>query len=293
MNRIHKKCVLISVGLHLSLLALIFVGPGFTGSKPAEAIREIDFTPTIVTAENIAGGGNPNARPPAAVVTPKPAPPQPQPQPQPKPVETPKDPPPKPEQEERTEKVKARDPDPDPDDFSERKARKPHITTTPVTRHASSDKKSTSNAQALARQRQAAQARRALAQEFARAAESIRDGSASATAIDDDFGPGGGGPAYAGYDSLVQKRYQDAWVKPSDTSSDSPVTYATVTIARDGSVVPGSARIIERSGDSQMDSSVQRTLDRVTTMGMPFPEGIKEKQRTYKLKFDLQKRRLT
>jgi hypothetical protein len=40
-----------------------------------------------------------------------------------------------------------------------------------------------------------------------------------------------------------------------------------------------------------VDASVQRSLDRVTTIGRPFPEGSKDQQRTYILKFDLRAKR--
>lgn len=285
MSRLQKKCIIVSTGLHLSLLGLIIVGPAFTSSTTPE-VRMIDFMPSMVVAENVAGGGNPNARPPAAVspVTPQPQPPPQPPQPKPEPKVTPK---PEPDRSE------PRQSDPsDPSDWTDRK-KKPQIVTTPQIRRRPSTRTHEDTAEAEKEASKAAATRRDLARAFASTATGIREGSASATAIDEDFGPGGGGPAYAGYDSLVQRVYQDAFVKPSDTSTDSPITYATVTIARDGTVVPGSARIITRSGDSQMDSAVQRVLERVSNVGHPFPEGMKEKQRTYKIRFDLTKRSLT
>ncbi|HEY5912094.1 MAG TPA: TonB C-terminal domain-containing protein [Verrucomicrobiae bacterium] len=276
-----------SAGLHLLLLLVIFIGPAFVSHNGTE-IREINFILSIVVPDNVAGGGNPNARPPAVVVPPVMAPPRPPAQPPSQPRSEVK-PEPKPEPA-RAEVAKTAPPD--PDDFSERK-KKPEIITTPQIRRRTNTRTSETAREAENEARKAADARRTLAREIASAAAGIREGSASATAVDEDFGPGGGGPAYAGYDSLVQMVYQNAWVKPDDTSKDTPVAYATVTIARDGTVVPGSARIITRSGDSQMDSSVQRTLDRVSTIGRPFPEAMKEKQRTYKLRFDLTKRSLT
>ncbi len=284
MSRLQKKCVIVSTGLHLLLLGIIVVGPAFTSSTAPE-VREINFIPSIVVAENIApGGGNPNAgRAPAPVVPPTQQPPQ---------------PPPQPRQEPRTrtepekaepKKIEATD----PNDWTTERKKKPEIVTKAQVRPKSTPRPRDNSAATEAEERRAADARRDLARTFSSIANDLREGAASATAIDGDPGPGGGGPAYAGYDSLVQMVYQNAWVKPSDTSKDAPVAYATVTIARDGSVVSGSARIITRSGDSQMDSSVQRVLDRVSTIGRPFPEGIKEKERTYKIRFDLTKRSLT
>jgi len=288
MSRLQKKCVIVSTGLHLLLVGVLVIGPAFTSSTTTPEVQYINFVPSIVTAANVVGGGNPNAgRAPAPAVQPvqpAPKPPPPRPEPKPEPKATPK---PEPDPVEAP-----RDTAPDPNDWTPRKT-KPKIITTARVRHPSLRRKQERDAAAEKEARRAAQARRDLARAFSSAASGIREGSASATAINEDFGPGGGGPAYAGYDSLVQMVYQTAWVKPTDTSSDSPVTYATVTIARDGSVVPGSARIITRSRDSQMDSSVQRVLERVTTVGRPFPAEMKEKQRTYKIRFDLKKRSLT
>ena len=280
MNRLQKKCVVASTGMHLLLVAVVFIGPAFSRTKPGEDIREIDFVPTILVDANVAGGGNPNARPPAPVATPQPQP-QP-PAPQPKPAAPPPEPKKLPEPDKSTE--------PDPNSFAEtKKPRKPHIVTTPTTRPKEKTAPKPSTDTQAQEQKQLADARRKAGQELIRAAGDIRQGTSSATAIDEDFGPGGGGPAYAGFASWVQKIYQDAWIAPEDTASDASVTKARVTIANDGHVI--SSEIIDRSGDRQMDSSVQRTLDRVTTVGRPFPEGVKDKQRSYILKFDLKVKR--
>ena len=104
------------------------------------------------------------------------------------------------------------------------------------------------------------------------------------------MGPGGGGEVYASYDQAVRSAYWHAWRPPQDTATDNAITRATVTIASDGSVL--SARIIQPSGDASVDRSVRETLDRVTYIA-PFPQGAKDKQRTYTIKFDLKARRLT
>jgi len=89
---------------------------------------------------------------------------------------------------------------------------------------------------------------------------------------------------------VVMSIYWHAWTPPEDTASDAAIAYATVVIESDGTVL--SARIIKPSGDASVDKSVQRTLEHVTFI-RPFPEGAKDKQRTYKIKFDLKARRLT
>ena len=83
--------------------------------------------------------------------------------------------------------------------------------------------------------------------------------------------------------------YYHAWVPPEDTASENAIVKATVTIGSDGNVI--STGIINPSGDSAVDSSVRRTLDRVTFIA-PFPEGSKDKQRVYTIKFDLKAKRL-
>ncbi len=286
MSRLQKKCIIVSTGLHLLLLGIIVIGPAFTSSTTPE-VRMIDFMPDMVVEDNVWGGGNPKAGKAPAVVQPIQPPAQPPPQPPPPRTEPRKA---EPEVSERTRIER-----PDPNDWTtERKKKQPEIVTKVQTRKVPITRPRTDSADTATEARKAADTRRELARAFANTANGIRESSASATAIEEgEYGPGGGGPAYAGYDSVVQKVYQDAWVKPSDTSSDAPVVYATVTIARDGTVVPGTARITTPSNDSQMDASVQRVLDRVSTIGRPFPEGMKEKERKYKIRFDLTKRSLT
>ena len=104
------------------------------------------------------------------------------------------------------------------------------------------------------------------------------------------FGPGGGGEVYASYDQFVKSVYWHAWTPPDDVTSDEAVVKATVTISSDGSVL--SARITKGSGDSSVDRSIQQTLERVTFIA-PFPEGAKEKERTYKINFNLKAKRLS
>jgi outer membrane biosynthesis protein TonB len=52
-----------------------------------------------------------------------------------------------------------------------------------------------------------------------------------------------------------------------------------------------SALILSPSGDANVDSSVQRTLDRVTFVA-PFPDGATEKERTFIINFNLKTKRM-
>ena len=282
MDRLHKKCVIVSAGLHLLLVLILFVGPAFLAPKTKfNDASTINFVPSILIDGAFSGGGNPNARPPA---------PRPQPQPvQQQTVTAPTPAPPEPAQPKAIAKVVATK-DPEPESFEPAKDRKrtPDVSTTLVKRPPNKPKESTnSDAQNQAKQLAAAQQR--LADQFRAAASSLRDGASDATRVEGDFGPGGGGPSYASYASWVRSVYENAWVAPQDSSMDDAVTRVTVTISRDGTVI--SSRITNRSGDSQMDASVQRALDRVTTVGRPFPEGAKDNERTYVIPFNLKAKR--
>jgi TonB family protein len=66
-------------------------------------------------------------------------------------------------------------------------------------------------------------------------------------------------------------------------SSDNVTVQFKVTIANDGTVI--NARITSSSGDSNIDSAVQRMLNRVSFIA-PFPEGATEKERSYTINFN-------
>ena len=111
---------------------------------------------------------------------------------------------------------------------------------------------------------------------------SIKENATSETTVEM---PGTGSVSYANYALAVKSIYDRAWTAPSNITSDSVNTKVSVTISRDGKVI--SARIIERSGDSRVDASVQRALDRVNFI-RPFPDGAKETERTFIINFNPQ-----
>jgi colicin import membrane protein len=290
MNRLEKKCLIASTGTHLLLALILFVGPGFLNpGKPSETLPVIDFVPSRLVDAAVTGGGNPNARPPqAAPVQPPqqtPAPPAPKPEPRIEPKVQEKAP--------ELPKPVVKDDKPDPDAVEPApKKRQIQVNTTRVVRKPDTKPTSTSRSQATeaqAEERRLADARRDAANRLIRAAQNVRTGAAGATAVE-DFGPGGGGPAYASFKAWVQKVYEEAWEAPEDASSDVATGKATVTIASDGTII--NARLAQGSGDAAVDRSIVRTLERVKTIGYPFPEGAKEKQRTYIINFNLKAKRL-
>src|SRR5436309_1181937 len=97
-NRLQKKCLIASAGFHVLLALLLVVGPAFRSAPPKpEDVPFLDFIPVKTVDDLVSGGGNPKAKPPAALAVPPQAqlPPQPQP-PAPKPLPEP-EPEPQPE----------------------------------------------------------------------------------------------------------------------------------------------------------------------------------------------------
>jgi TonB family protein len=284
MSRLYKKCAIASGGLHVLLALILIVCPAFLTSNPKQSeVQPIMFIPDILVDSPFAGGGNPNAGQPAAA---KPAPPAPAPRPAPAPAPAQ----PKP-------KVKEIEPQESPEESLEPakdtkpKRRKPEVSTKAVVRrpNTKSNSKDTSAEDSRARQ-QLAMRNRVLGA-LDRSLGNIESGTASATKIDGEYGPGGGGPTYAGYEAWVLTVYDNAWVAPEDATREDATVEVSVTIASDGTVT--AKRILKRSGDAAVDASVQRALDRVTTMGRPFPEGAKDKQRTYIIPFNMKTKRGT
>ena len=101
--------------------------------------------------------------------------------------------------------------------------------------------------------------------------------------------PGPGSGAAADYAATVRRHFEAAWIPPDDSSSDDANVKVTVTIGRTGSVI--AARILDRSGDSRVDASIQRALDRVTFVA-PFSDGAKDNERTFIINFNLKAKRM-
>lgn len=292
MNRIQQKCFVASTGFHLLLVLILLIGPAFLSSKSKSDNSPIlDVIPNNLIDAAFSGGGNPLAKPPPPAPPAPPAPQivQPTPPPQPTHVRQP-DPAPEPEKDIQPTK-------PDPyalEPAKDRKQKKPEVSLKEVIRKPDTRKNvkkpSATEPSADTEERQLADARKRAANLIGQTARSLRKDMAPSTEIDTNYGPGGGGEAYANYGQVVKSIYEHAWIPPDDTASDDAVTKATVTIESDGTVL--SARIVKPSRDSSVDMSVQRTLDHVTFIA-PFPKGAKEKQRTYTINFNLKAKRLS
>jgi TonB family protein len=134
--------------------------------------------------------------------------------------------------------------------------------------------------------REAKRQAKARAKAIADAARAIEKNASSATTVEM---PGEGSVSYANYASVVKSVYERAWRTPDDASDDDANTKVSVTIGSDGTVI--SSRILNPSGDARVDASVQQTLDNVNFVA-PFPDGAKEKQRTFIINFNLKAKRM-
>jgi TonB family protein len=274
MNRLQKKCVIATVGFHLLLLVILFVGPAFFNArqKPDDS-QVLDVIPAnLIDAQFNSGVKNAQPPAPAPIVTP---PPQPAP-PAPKPVVQPA---PTPEKIQPVNPAKEILPKPDLTPVEKQNPNQPpkidlHLVTRTTPKNSPATKPVDDSQQKL------------RAQAFQNAVRRLKNNFTSAATVDM---PGDSTAAYANYASVVKSIYERAWVPPDDAANDEANTKVSVTIANDGTVI--SARVIGASGDSGVDATVQRTLDRVTFIA-PFPDGAKEKERTYIINFNLKAKRM-
>ena len=280
MNRLHQKCVIASAATHGLLALILLTCPAFLTSKgKLSDVTPITFYPSTLIEQPFANpGGSPGSRPPAPTPTP-PAPavhPAPLPPPEPRPQLPREVAPPKPDSQ-SVEVTKA--------------TAKPklQINTTLVTKKPNTKPTSNETSPVDDQERQQRQLRQRLANQFGRAADNIKSGTGSATKIEEGVGSGNSGPSYASYGAEVWRVYESAWVRPEDASIEDATVEVSVTIASDGTVID--KRITKRSGDHAVDASVQRTLERVTTIGRPFPGDVKDKQRSYIIPFNMKTKR--
>lgn len=284
MSRRKIHCFVASVVSHAALLFLLIGSSGFAPHNPDPVPPVIvNFIPDKLIAAPLVGGGNPNA--PISTLT---APPPKKtevkkPEPESAPAPQPKAPPAK-EPSVQTDQRK-------------RSPRKIEISKVPVVRNdaaAPAPKRNTAEREAaIAAARAAADARRRAEQRRAligSAAEKLQSNLSDRTVVPESFGPGGGGPTYAGYDLYVVSLYQRAFQPPLEVADESVTTRVRIVIARDGTVVD--ARIVAPSGVAALDRAVQAALDRVTAIGEPLPDEIKGDRHTIVIRFNLKTKKL-
>lgn len=283
MSRLQKKCFIGATGMHGLLLLALAVGPGFFNKQTVDDSPVIEFIPMMASPDNKSiGGGAP--RPPAN---------QPQ-QPEVQQPVQPTPPPPEVKQEVKAEKVEKVEPEKteperikrnDPDAPVTKSEKPKHVVQTgnKVVKIAKNTVKTPSNTTTTTDAN--VKANEAWKKAVANAGRNISSGLSASTKVDMPEGPGGGGVSYAPYGQIVRKIYTDGWIVPDDMMDDEASVKVSVTIARDGKVL--SARIVDASGSAAANRSIQNTLDRITHIGVPFPAGAKESQRTFIMTFNL------
>ncbi|HEY2330268.1 MAG TPA: TonB family protein [Verrucomicrobiae bacterium] len=280
MNRLQKKCLIATAGFHLSLVLVLVFGSAFFTEhpKPDETTLLTVIPANLIDAAF--NSGVKGAQPPA---------PTPPPPPEPKPVVTPPTPAPslvqKVENFFKPEPQKLSPDDLTPTDTGEKPAKPKHEIKVDLTKQVVRNApKTTDTSDADARE--AKRLAKAKAKVFADAARSIKENASSATTVEM---PGTGSVSYANYGAAIKSIYDQAWTPPNDTASDDANTTVSITIRNDGTVI--ASRIISPSGDAGVDASVQRALDRVTSVPA-FPDGAKETERTFKITFNLKAKRM-
>lgn len=289
MSRLQKKCFIGATSMHVLLFVVLIVGPGFfSKDDPMDESDVLTFIPLMATESGRAGGGAPQPPTPAPPVIQQPT--QTLPPIQQRVTEPVRDPEPpqvrQPVREVEQEKEKpaprdnreSLDPKPDKNKKHEVKVNRNIVRVSPNRATTTTPTTSNSNAQ---EQRQ----REQLANAIARSGSRVRENLSSTTEVSMPDGPGGGGASYAAYGQIVRKRYADAWVEPIDMAEDqASVTFST-TISRDGKVI--TKRITIPSNSTAANRSIERLLDRVADIGVPFPQSTKDSQQTFILKFNL------
>jgi TonB family protein len=293
MNRLQRECLAGSLVLHTGLLVLLVVGAGFSSRRPdhTEQVTLLTFIPDKLVDAPIQGGGDP--QPPARAAQPPPVAP---PVRQPDTPQVEKPPPRKPPETKVPEPPATRkQPEPEPlpaspDGEKPAPKRKIEVNLQPTQRSPEQKRGDRERAEAEARRQQQAELRRiaeARQSQFSSALGSLQSGLSSSTAVSV---PGTGGATYASYTSFVDLIYRQAWapLKPRETGDRSLSVIARVVIAKSGAVV--SSEIKRRSGNTALDRSVRGALDRVRTIGRPFPEGATDSQREFVIEFNLESR---
>ena len=269
MIRLVKKCLFLSVGLHLLVLAGLIVWAMFMIVKTDKLPPQLSMiAPEIL--ENIL---NPQAAPapdpkPAPVATPvrriDPTPPRPVKPVQPRIKPTPP----------RPVKIK---PTPRPENPIKTKppSKKKHVIKIAQNTHTS--KGTTSRPPKT----QPKVTKPAVSPSQLKNIQNLRNQLSAAIKVNVS---GANRAAFTSYANYVVAVYRRTWepLIPANLGR-SRVAKVSVTIRRDGRVL--SARIIRRTGDAALDRSVQRALDRVRTIGKSFPSGSKGSQRTFTLDF--------
>jgi TonB family protein len=280
MDRLQKRCLIASLGMHALLALLVVSGSAFffVPKKDKVMVARLRLVPTrLVDNPNAGGGGNPNIRPSDAQKKGDTLVPQPPKAVQPPPPKQRDAQPAKKPVKKTSEVVKS------PKDSDAKSDKNAPLDLKPVNRSSKARERARQEAGA----REAAAAGQKMADRIGSVARGLTEGFSGGTAVE-VYGPGG--EATADYAAFVVAVYEHEWDPSKDLIEEGATVKVSVTIARDGQVI--AKRIIRSSGNSVLDRSVQRTLDKVKFIH-EFPEGSQDEQRTYEINFNLNAKRLT
>ncbi|MFM7101761.1 MAG: TonB family protein [Verrucomicrobiota bacterium] len=295
-----QRCLLLSAGVHLALLGALVVLPGFVSRPPAAPpdlppVQLIDTRGLRLTEGLGAGGGTPappvrppqQATPPAAPATPPPPAPAPVRPPvaesRPTPVETPPRPvrSPRPVEVSR-ERVRSTTPEP--------AARRVEISRE-VRRRSPNEVAEAEAAREQAARERSAQAERDYQRRLAQWKQQlggIRQQLAQGLTAETEIsvpGPGGGGEVWMGYASYLKAFYETRWERPATLSQPVAFVGVSITVTRSGQLKD--YQVVERSGIPSLDDSVVAVLRRFRQLA-PLPEGSRDPERTFRIKFRLE-----
>lgn len=313
MNRLQKKCAIAASVCHGSLVGVLLFGAALMPAPPESNFKPITLYSPDKISDAMSQGGDPNVKaavtpqPPAAPAAPQvkqetppakptPEPPKPEPpKPEPVKVETPKAVHPL---RKETPKIpepkisKNTKPELDPKELTPVTPKVHHkidlSNSSLVVRKADDQVKAQKEAQRQAQEAADAEANRrakANAKLFASTMKNISGKLSSSTPlVAPESGPGGGGEVSVNYRDLIASKYYNAWNPPSVLNDDVQVVTASVTISKDGNVIR--AHIVNASGNSLMDRSIEKVLDTVRYFE-PFPRSSSDQQRTFTIQFNL------
>ena len=260
MSRLLKKCIFLSIGLHILLAAVLLICTAFFVAKP-DKIR-----PTL---SMIAPDVLDNLLNPQRVTTPKPPP-----QPPVRRIVTPT--PPRKVTPTPPRKVTPKKQSPELKPTKSKVTPKPKRKTIKIARNTQTSEGATVRPKKNTHPKTPSVSAKQL-----NTIKSMRSQLSAAINVNV---AGANAAAFTSYANLVVGVYRRAWepLIPSELAR-SRIAKVSVTIRRDGRVL--SARIVSRTGDAALDRSVQRALDRVSRIGKPFPSGSKDTQRSFTLDF--------
>ena len=274
MTRLLKKCIFLSIGLHVLVAALLIAVAAFFITKP----EKVAPTLSMIAPEVLDNLLNPQSAPVQPRVTPTPPqppvqrnrapePPTPRPPKKVAPVPTPTPPKPLPKKASPTKKIT-------PPKSTPAKKRPPikiNASTKTVNGGGSTSRPPVTSAKRPS----------VNTEGLGKTVKNLRNQLSAGIKVNVS---GANAAAFTSYAQYVVSVYRRTW-EPliPKTLARSRVAVVSVTVDRTGKVL--SARVVRKTGDAALDRSVQSALDRVRSIGKPFPSGSNDSKRTFTLDF--------